>query len=120
MLRVLSQSPERWSKIYCLSRRPPYIPGGLPANAEHIALDFLKSPEEIANVLKERSIKADYIFFFAYIQADPKPGKGMWSDAKEMVRLNSLLIDNFIGALKIAEIKPKRFMLQTGAKNYGM
>ena len=52
MLRVLSQSPERWSKIYCLSRRPPYIPSGLPSNAEHIAVDFLKDPAEIAEVLK--------------------------------------------------------------------
>jgi N-acetyl-gamma-glutamylphosphate reductase len=28
MLRVLAQHPERWSKIYCLSRRPPAIPDG--------------------------------------------------------------------------------------------
>lgn len=28
MLRVLAQSPERWAKIYCLSRRPPAIPDG--------------------------------------------------------------------------------------------
>ncbi len=58
MLRVLAQAPERWAKIYCLSRRPPAIPGGLPAHAEHVALDFLKSPNEIADVLKERGIKA--------------------------------------------------------------
>ena len=30
MLRVLAQAPERWSKIYCLSRKPPAIPEGLP------------------------------------------------------------------------------------------
>lgn len=119
MLRVLAQSPERWTKIYCLSRRPPYIPGGIPANAEHIAVDFLKKPEEIANVLKEKNVKADYVFFFAYLQPAPVPGKGLWSDANEMVRINSLLLDNFIGALQIADIRPKRFMLQTGAKNYG-
>ena len=33
MLRVLAQSPTRWKKIYCLSRRPPIVPGGLPSNA---------------------------------------------------------------------------------------
>jgi NAD(P)-dependent dehydrogenase (short-subunit alcohol dehydrogenase family) len=58
MLRVLAQDPERWAKIYCLSRRPPAIPGGLPKNAEHIALDLLKEPEEIAEVLRERGVKA--------------------------------------------------------------
>lgn len=119
MLRVLSESPERWTKIYCLSRRPPYIPGGLPSNAEHIAVDFLKSPDEIANVLKDKGVKADYVFFFAYLQPPPKEGKGLWSDAEEMTRVNSLLLDNFIGGLKVAGMQPKKFMLQTGAKNYG-
>jgi nucleoside-diphosphate-sugar epimerase len=61
MLKVLAQAPERWTKIYCLSRRPPAIKGGLPSNAEHVALDFLKKPEEIAAVLKEKGIKA-YVF----------------------------------------------------------
>jgi nucleoside-diphosphate-sugar epimerase len=119
MLRALSQSPKRWRKIYCLSRRPPYMPGGLPENAEHIALDFLKKPEEIAEVLKGKGIKADYVFYFAYLQPAPKGG-GVWSDVAELVRVNSLLLDNFLGALKLAGIKPKRFMLQTGAKNYGV
>ena len=58
MLRVLAQSPARWTKIYCLSRRPPAIEGGLPPNAEHIALDFLKEPEEIAEVLRKHNVKA--------------------------------------------------------------
>jgi hypothetical protein len=58
MLEVLGQAPERWTKIYCLSRRPPAIKEGLPKNAEHVALDFLKRPEEIADVLKEKGIKA--------------------------------------------------------------
>lgn len=119
-LRVLSQSPERWSKIYCLSRRPPYIEGGLPRNAEHIALDFLTSPKDIAEVLSEKGVKADYVFFYSYVQPPPAPGKGLWSDAHEMTRVNSLLLSNFLGALKLADIAPKRFMLQTGAKNYGV
>ncbi|KAK9419630.1 hypothetical protein SUNI508_07116 [Seiridium unicorne] len=120
MLRVLSQSPSRWRKIYCLSRRPPYAPGGLPSNAEHVALDFLKGPDEIAATLKEKGVTADHIFFFAYVQVPPKEGGGLWSDVEEMCRVNSLLLDNFLGALKAAAIKPKRFMLQTGAKNYGV
>lgn len=120
MLRVLAQSPERWSKIYCLSRRPPLIEGGLPKNAEHIACDFLKKPEEIANVLKDSGItKVDYVFFFSYIQVPPKPGGGLWSAAEEMARVNTLLLTNFLNALPILSLKPKRIMLQTGAKNYG-
>lgn len=39
LLKVLAQAPERWTKIYCLSRRPPAIKEGLPRNAEHVALD---------------------------------------------------------------------------------
>ena len=88
MLRVLAQDPERWSKIYCLSRRPPAIPSGLPENAEHIALDFLKDAEEIAQVLKEKNVRADYVFFYSYVQVKPKEGGGLWSDAEEMCRVN--------------------------------
>src|SRR5689334_11046165 len=74
MLRVLAEAPERWTKIYCLSRRPPAIPDGLPPQAEHIALDFLNEPDEIAQVLKEKGVKADYVFFYSYVQAKPKEG----------------------------------------------
>lgn len=120
MLRVLSQAPERWKKIFCLSRRPPLVPGGLPPNAEHIALDFLQEPDQIAQILRSKNVTAvDHVFFFSYIQAEPKPGGGLWSDAEEMCRINSLLLDNFLAALVKAQITPKRFMLQTGAKNYG-
>ncbi|KAH7396547.1 NAD dependent epimerase/dehydratase family protein-like protein [Phaeosphaeria sp. MPI-PUGE-AT-0046c] len=120
MLRVLSQDPERWSKIYCLSRQPPALPNGLPKNAEHIALDFLKEPEEIAAALKERGVKADYIFFYSYVQAKPKEGGGLWSDAEEMCRVNLLLLKNFLLALPLTPITPTRILLQTGAKNYGI
>ena len=119
MLRVLSQDPKRWKKIICLSRRPPLIAGGLPDNVEHIPLDFLKEPSEIADVLKQHKVAADHVFFFSYIQPAPKPGKGIWSDAEELVRVNSQLVSNFVEAIKLADINPKRFLLQTGAKNYG-
>lgn len=120
MLRVLAESPRRWKKIYCLSRRPPLIEGGLPSNAEHIALDFLQTPDQIARVLKEKNVTADYVFFFSYIQVQPKPGEDLWSDAAEMTRVNALLIGNLLEALVEAAIKPKRFLLQTGAKDYGV
>lgn len=89
MLRVLAQSPSRWSKIYCLSRRAPAIPDGLPANAEHIECDFLTGREEIARVLREKGVEGvDYVFFFSYVQVKPKEGAGLWSDAEEMCKVN--------------------------------
>lgn len=59
MVRVLAAAPQRWKKIYCLSRRPP------PANffedlgegaklIEHIPVDFLSDPAKIAEALKGR------------------------------------------------------------------
>ena len=120
MLKVLAQSPERWTKIYCLSRRPPAIPGGLPKNAEFVSLDFLKDPQEIAETLKAKNVKADYVFFFSYIQPPPKEGGGIWSDADELVRVNKNLLSNFLDALPLANVTPKRVMLQTGAKYYAI
>jgi hypothetical protein len=120
MLRVLAQNPKTWKKIYCLSRRPPLVEGGLPDNAEHISCDFLKDPKDIAKVLEQHGVVADHVFFFSYIQPPPKEGSGLWSDADEMVRVNSLLVSNFLDAMKLADVTPKRFMLQTGAKNYGV
>lgn len=89
MLRVLAQSPERWTKIYCLSRRPPAIPDGLPGHAEHIAVDFLRHGGDIAKVLQERGVqKVDYVFFYSYLQVRPKEGAALWSNAKEMCKVN--------------------------------
>jgi hypothetical protein len=56
MLKVLAAAPERWKKIYCLSRRPPpdyfFAELGEGANrVEHISVDFLSEPEEIAKEL---------------------------------------------------------------------
>ena len=92
MYRVLAQDPKRWKKIYCLSRRPPLIPGGLPDHVEHIPLDFLKEPKDIANVLQEHKVTADHVFFFSYIQVDPKPGKGICKILLRMIPMETLLI----------------------------
>ncbi|KFY76024.1 hypothetical protein V499_04141 [Pseudogymnoascus sp. VKM F-103] len=120
MLRVLLQSPERWMKIICISRRLPFMKdGAVPGVVEHIALDFLDTPQAIANVLRERGVKADYVFFFSYVQVDPEPGAPIWSNAQELCRVNTLLLSNFLESLALNSIKPRRFMLQTGAKHYG-
>ncbi|KAL9113161.1 MAG: hypothetical protein Q9227_002773 [Pyrenula ochraceoflavens] len=62
----------------------------------------------------------DYVFFFSYIQPPPKDGGSVWSDVDGLVRLNSALFTNFLNALPLASVNPKRIMLQTGAKNYGL
>jgi hypothetical protein len=58
MLRVLSESPERWSEVTAFSRRPQMNAKGVGANVRQEALDLMQSPEEIAKVLKEKKVKA--------------------------------------------------------------
>jgi nucleoside-diphosphate-sugar epimerase len=120
MVRVLAQSPQRWSKIYCLSRHPQVWQGSLALNTEHIPLDFLRPPEDIGAVLKEKGVTADHVFFFSYIQVEPKPGGEIWSNATEMCEVNTKLLSNFLQGLSHAQIRPRRILLQTGAKNYGL
>lgn len=57
MVKVLAAAPERWKKIYCLSRRPPpdYFFAGLgegAARVEHLSVDFMDDAEKIAESLK--------------------------------------------------------------------
>ena len=57
MVKVLSESPERWHKIYALSRRPATYPEG--SNIIPVAVDFLDStPEAIAKVLGDNGVQA--------------------------------------------------------------
>lgn len=58
MLRVMSESPARWANIYALSRRPPPDASRFGSNIHFLAIDFLKSPEEIAGILEENGVKA--------------------------------------------------------------
>ena len=60
------------------------------------------------------------VFFYSYLQPPPPPNSAPWSNAEELVKVNSALLQNFLGALDLAKLKPKRFLLQTGAKNYGV
>lgn len=86
-IRVLAQSPQRWTKIYALSRRPPS--GHWPDQVEHIPLDFLSPPKEIAHVLKQREIVGPvYVFWFAYILVTDESGALQWSD-KRLIDQNS-------------------------------
>lgn len=52
-------------------------------------MDLLESPNKVATQMKASGIKADYVFFFAYIQPKPKDGGDIWSATDEMVKINS-------------------------------
>lgn len=124
--RVLLESPERWTKVYAISRRPPppemmnLLPAEHRTRVEHVASDFLSKPEDIAEALKAKVRSVDVVFFYSYLQPKPEPGKGAWSNAQELCDVNAALLDNFLQALSIANLKPPRILLQTGAKNYGV
>ena len=128
-MRVLLESPKRWSKVYALSRKPPpklmmaLLTDDQRSRVQHVAVDFLESPETIAKAMTDAGVTADYIFFYSYLQPKPPPDapKGhAWGNADELVRINKALFGNFLEALQKANIKPKRLVLQTGAKNYGV
>lgn len=77
-LRVLANAPDRWSKIYALSRRPPPprlmdLLGSGKERVEHVACDFLNEPQAIADIMKAIITRADAIFFYSYLQ----PGENM-------------------------------------------
>jgi nucleoside-diphosphate-sugar epimerase len=93
-LRALLDSPERWTKVWAASRRPPppEMMGLLLEDArsrvEHVACDFLAEPKDIANQLREKGVTADAIFFYSYAQPKPKDAGPVWSNAEELVEIN--------------------------------
>lgn len=99
-LRVLLESPERWTKVWAASRRPPppemmqLLPKEARSRVEHVACDFLSSPADIAKQLQEKGVKADAVFFYSYAQPTPKEGAMAWSNAQELVQVNSTSISS--------------------------
>jgi len=111
MVRVLTRDPDRWSKVYALSRRPPQtdIKG-----TEPVALDFLSGTENIKKTLREHNItKVDYIFFFAYKESSGPNGE-LWGGQEQMVKDNGKMLEDFLNATEGLAVK--RVILQTGAK----
>ncbi|KAF4980522.1 hypothetical protein FZEAL_3457 [Fusarium zealandicum] len=126
-LRALLDSPERWASIYTLSRsglskeQLDLIPPELRSRIKHVPTNMSSSPEEIAKSLTDNGVSADYVFYYTYVQPKVDGKSGMDpSMAKDLVEANAPLFENFMQALEAAEIKPKRILLQTGGKNYGM
>ncbi|KAK5165801.1 uncharacterized protein LTR77_008724 [Saxophila tyrrhenica] len=120
MIDVLLLSPKRWSTIYALSRRPPQADGDSTA-LEHVPTDLLKEPSEIAKTLTEHGVQADVVFFFGYVQLSAEERKYSAANkdsAQKLCDINGRLLQNFLQALNMASISPKRLLLQTGLKNY--
>ncbi|KAK5717974.1 hypothetical protein LTR15_008817 [Elasticomyces elasticus] len=97
IVNALAAAPKRWEKIYALSRRPPTNDN---PRVHGIAVDFLDStPEEIAASLKQSGVEAL---------------------PNELTNIAVKLFTNFLEALAIAKIIPKRILLQTGGKHYAL
>lgn len=61
--RALLDSPQRWKKIYAMSRRPPpeemlnLLTAEQRGKIQHVASDFLKSPEELAEAMRKAGVE---------------------------------------------------------------
>jgi nucleoside-diphosphate-sugar epimerase len=125
-IRALLDTPDRWSAVYALSRSP--LPDSLlslltasqRSRIQHVSIDLTSDGPGIAASLKEVKVKADYVFYYAYMS--PKSDKSAMdpSSAQELVEANVPPFKNLLAALPLAGIAPKRILLQTGGKNYGM
>ena len=60
MIDNLTQHPHRWEKVYALSRRAPQLSENASSAkvVEHVPVDLLKEPSEIATLLTEHNVKA--------------------------------------------------------------
>ena len=72
MVKVLAAAPTRWSKIYCLSRRPPpdYFFTELGDGAQrvsHVEADFLGSPTKLAEQLRAKIDKVYVLTHHAHL-----------------------------------------------------
>lgn len=126
-LRALLESPNRWRTIYTVSRTSlseqhlSLIPASLHERIKHVAVDFESSPEDVVQSLRNNIPRVDYVFYYTYIQPRSEGLSGM--DPRMAQRLcdaNVPVFDTFLRAIEAAGLQPKRILLQTGGKNYGM
>ena len=90
IVNALAASPERWSTIYSMSRKPPKSDN---PHVKPIAADFLSStPEELAALFKKEGVKADYIFFTSYLQPAAPEGTGLWTNTDDLDKVNGTFL----------------------------
>lgn len=126
VLRSLLDSPDRWSSIWTVSRRPlsdqqlSIINPGLHSHIKQIQVDLNSPGSEIAQALRESGVHVDYVFYFAYMEPR-EVGTGMDAEIADIIYdANVPLFENLVEALEAVPISPKRILLQTGGKSYGM
>ena len=61
MVRALSRSPERWSQVVALSRRPPSASQHSFENVRHVQADLLQDPKDLAQILKNEHVQASVV-----------------------------------------------------------
>jgi len=123
-IRALLDTPDRWEIIYAVSRSPPsegmlaFFSEQQRDRIKHVPIDLTGPAEKTAEALKQADVSADHVFFYGYIhpagESAMDPGT-----ADALTETNVPLFKNFLSALSLASIIPKRILLQTGGKNYG-
>lgn len=124
-LRALLDTP-RWSRIFILSRSPlsdeakSFLSDEQVARITHVSVNLLDSAESIAEELQRAHVAAEYLFYYAYLQPDSVLDPMSPGAAKALIDTNAPMFENLLKALPLANTVPKRILLQTGGKNYGM
>ena len=124
-LRSLLDTPDRWSVVYALSRRP--LPQNMldlltpeqQARIKFVSVDLTRPGKEVAQILRSAGVAAEYAFFYSYMTPNNVASMSPES-ADALADTNVPLFDHFLQALSLAGIVLKRILLQTGGKNYGM
>ncbi|KAK4502938.1 hypothetical protein PRZ48_006365 [Zasmidium cellare] len=125
-LRCLLEAPDRWRTIYAVSRSPPakemwsLLTMEQQARVKHVPIDLAKPADETSTSLEKAGVHSvDYVFFYGYL--NPKGKSAMDpSMADALIETNVPLFENFLQALDKNNIVPKRILLQTGGKHYGV
>ncbi|KAF4460647.1 nad dependent epimerase dehydratase family [Fusarium albosuccineum] len=124
-LRALLDTP-RWSRVFLLSRSPlsaeakSFLSADQLSRVTHVPVDLLSSAESIARELQRAQVKAGYLFYYAYLQPDSVLDPMSPEAAQVLIDTNAPMLQNLLDALPLAYTVPKRILLQTGGKNYGM
>ena len=69
IVHELGKHPEQWQTVHALSRSQK---GTYPSNVKHDHVDLTQDAKGMADQLK--GIKAEYVFFAAYLQQDTEQG----------------------------------------------
>ena len=99
-----------WSRIIITSRSPLTLDVH-DSRVEFIALDFTKSPDQLAQEMRPICTDVTHAYFSSYIHKD---------DFKELNVANRSLFENFLQALLNVATNLQNCTLQTGGKYYNV